>query len=194
MVMKRRLFIKRIILYGRIALAVILILIIAVSDRELAFFWLPIILASDLVILVTVKLIQQSSLKAECLAYKRLEFIRKIAELAYMYGYNTDVFYRRICETMHLEELKKNSVMDFNFEMGKHRFLKRMDDLSMDDAEFYCLIKSGFTTRELSIILGHRNPKSIYVKKCRLMKKIKKQIPKDNNPQEDSVKNQESHV
>lgn len=190
--MKTKLLIKRIILYGRIALAATLIMIIALSDRELAFFWIPIFLASDLAVWALVKLIRQSSLKAEYLACKRLEFIRQIAELTYMYGYNTDVFYRKICEMMHLDELKKNSVMDFNFELEKYRFLKKMDDLSMDDAEFYCLIKSGFSTRELSIIFGHGNPKSIYVKKCRLMKKINKQIPQNNNPSEDTAKKQES--
>ena len=112
--------------------------------------------------------------KLEHLACKRLEFIRQIAELAYVYSHDTDLFYRKICGMMHIEELKKKLVIDFNLESKKHRLLRKEDSLSQDDVEFYYLIKNDFNTRELSVIFGHRNPKSIYVKKCRLMKKIRK--------------------
>lgn len=44
--------------------------------------------------------------------------------------------------------------------------------LKREDAELWALMEIGFTARELTIIYGHTNSGSIYVKVARLRKRL----------------------
>ena len=103
------------------------------------------------------------------LADNRLELLRTIAELAYAYGSNKEGFYQKVCEAMRLSELKRRQIIDFETFKQSHNHLP----LSKKDIDFYCLLEAGFSHRELSTIYGHSNFRSVYVKKNRILHKIK---------------------
>ena len=103
------------------------------------------------------------------LAENRLALLRRIIELGYTHEPCKDLFYKKVCDLVSIEELKRHPVVDFE----AYREFHSQVPLSKDDLEFYCLLEAGFLPRELSIIYGHANPVSVYVKKHRIMSKLK---------------------
>jgi len=103
------------------------------------------------------------------LAHNRLELMRKIIEMSYVYEPRKDVFHRKVCDLVRISELKRHLIVDFESYCKRHAHLP----LSKSDLEFCCLLEAGFSHKELSIIYSHTNEHSIYVKKARIMKKLK---------------------
>ena len=114
--------------------------------------------------------------KKDCseLADNRLELLRKIIELAYLHEHHKNIFYSKVCELVNIAELKRHPIVDFEAYCKHHS----KSPLGKDDSEFHCLLEAGFTLKELGVIYGHSNPISIYVKKHRIMSKLKS-VPED---------------
>jgi len=114
---------------------------------------------------------RQGAKKKYCseLADNRLELLRRIIELAYIHEPHKDIFYNKVCELVGIAELKRRHIVDFE----AYRKLHGKSPLGKDDLEFHCLLEAGFTPKELGVIYGHSNPVSIYVKKHRIMSKLK---------------------
>ncbi len=120
----------------------------------------------------------------ERIALGRLMFIRKLIDLAYSYGHDKELFYRKFVETIDLPTLKKHEIV----EIGEHaldrdeKAVLRNPRFSTKEVELRCLEKQGFNQREMSIILGMKNPGSIRVKLHRLHKKLNREIDGVANP------------
>ena len=103
------------------------------------------------------------------MADNRLELLRKIIELGYTHKSRKDIFYSKVCELVRISELKRSQIVDFEPCLDTEHKLH----LSRKDLEFYCLLEAGFSDKELSIVYGHSNFRSIYVKKNRILHKMK---------------------
>ena len=103
------------------------------------------------------------------LADNRLELLRKIIELGYTHESRKEIFYSKVFELLRISELKRKPIVDFE---AYHKSENKLH-LSKKDLEFYCLLEAGFSDKELSVIYGHSNFRSIYTKKHRILHKIK---------------------
>ncbi|GHV01684.1 hypothetical protein FACS1894159_09870 [Bacteroidia bacterium] len=103
------------------------------------------------------------------LADNRLELLRHIIELSYVHKPRKNLFYDKVCEMVHISELKRRNIIDFDAAKTSSCDLP----LRGKDLEFFCLLQEGFTQRELSVVYDMSNPHSIYVKKHRIMSKLK---------------------
>lgn len=116
--------------------------------------------------------------RREKLQSKRLLLLRRLIDYSYTYKYDKDLFYRKFCEEINIDKLKKYNLINLG-EIIKEQDLvekpikqKKIEKLSQDDYEFMCLLNEGFTSRELSVIFGLSHPQSIYVKRHRIRTRL----------------------
>lgn len=116
--------------------------------------------------------------RREKLQSKRLLLLRRLIDYSYTYKYDKDLFYKKFCEEINIDKLKKYNLINLG-EIIKEQDLsekpikqKKIEKLSQDDYEFMCLLNEGFTSRELSVIFGLSHPQSIYVKRHRIRTRL----------------------
>ena len=134
----------------------------------------------------------------ECIAENRLNRLKHLIYLSYLYESRKDIFFRKFRESVRLEELKKKSIVTFTYDpkqiadfilqknlladkanisydptkISKNILTKHIDDfLSAKDREILTLMACGFLEKELHVILEMKNPASIHVKLHRIRKK-----------------------
>lgn len=105
------------------------------------------------------------------LADERLKYIRQIIELCYIHSSNPSKFRNKVVDMVSIEGLNASKIIDYA-SLIKSCSDKERECLSHADLQLYCLLKEGFTPKELTMVYNHANPTSIYVKKSRLLKKI----------------------
>ena len=95
----------------------------------------------------------------------RLALIKKLISLAYLYSDNGR-FYRKFTECINITSLKDQGVIEID-RAGEGI------SLSKKEVELYTLMQNGFTPQEISVILGEKDVNNVYVRQCRLRKKLK---------------------
>lgn len=95
----------------------------------------------------------------------KLALIRRLISLAYLYSDNGK-FYRRFTECINIASLRDHGIIEINNTTGEML-------LSKNELELYSLMQYGFTPQEISVILGEKDVNNVYVKQCRLRKKLK---------------------
>ncbi len=134
----------------------------------------------------------------ERIAQNRLNHLKYLIYLSYLYESRKDIFFRKFRESVRLEELKKKSIVTFTYDpeqiadfilqknlladkanisydptkISKKILSKHIDNfLSAKDREILTLMACGFLEKELHVILEMKNPASIHVKLHRIRKK-----------------------
>lgn len=116
--------------------------------------------------------------RREKLQSKRLLLLRRLIDYSYTYKYDKDLFYKKFCEEINIDKLKKYNLINLGEIIKEQDLLekpikqKKIEKLSQDDYEFMCLLNEGFTSRELSVIFGLSHPQSIYVKRHRIRARL----------------------
>ncbi len=102
--------------------------------------------------------------------------VREMIDLAYLYGSDTDKFYRKFIETINVKSLQQRGVIDPDVLLHTPKYNLMCSELKKEDAELWTLLKAGFTTRELMMVYGHTNINSVYVKVNRLRKRLDRKM------------------
>ncbi len=109
----------------------------------------------------------------ERIALGRLALIRKLISLAHVYEHDKELFYKKFVETVDTSTLRKHEVFEMVFPNQNNL---PTSSIEQKDVELFCLKEQGFTTEELCVILGLKNPNSLYVKLHKLRKKMKQPL------------------
>ncbi len=102
--------------------------------------------------------------------------VREMIDMAYLYEGDSEKFYCKFIEIIHVKSLRERGVIDPDMLLQTPRYNRMCRELKCDDAELWALLKAGFTTRELMMIYGHTNINSIYVKVNRLRKRLDRKM------------------
>lgn len=141
-----------------------------------------------------VKEYQQSKHISEC----RLNHLKYLIHLCYLHESKKEIFYRKFKESITIEELKKNYIVNFAYtpeqianyilynnilsgnanidydpaETSRKLLIERISgSLSDKEMEMLSLLASGFTPKELNVVFGMKHHMSISVKIHRIRKK-----------------------
>ena len=128
----------------------------------------------------------------------RLNHLKFLMHSGYLYESKKEIFYRKFRESVTLEELKRNSIIDFTYspeqiadyilhgnvlsgnanidynpaEISRKILVERISgSLSGKEMEMLSFLASGFTLKELNVIFGMKHHMSISVKIHRIRKK-----------------------
>ena len=137
---------------------------------------------------------QQIEYVSEC----RLKYLRHLIDLCYLYESRNEIFYKKFRESIKLNEIKKNCIINFMYtpeqiaeyiihlsvlsgntninydptEIDKINLIRHISDrLSPQEMEIISLLAHGFTAKELNVIFGLKHHQSINVKIHRIRKK-----------------------
>lgn len=106
------------------------------------------------------------------LAEQRIRLLRRLLELAYVYGYDPALFLKRFREEMHINHLECCDVL---YDEADRRQFDAMRSgrlpITEKDMAMCILLEKGFTAQEISVIYGTRDCNSIYVRHSRIRKK-----------------------
>ena len=111
----------------------------------------------------------------EKLPHEPNSLIVGLVGLAFTYGHDLETFHKKFVEMVNVENLKRYKVIEVSEQALKddaHGLDIDPAHLNQKELEMYCLTKCGFTSREMAVIYGIKSINSIYVKKCRLKKKL----------------------
>lgn len=105
--------------------------------------------------------------------------VKKLIRLAFVYGYDPEIFFRRFMEAVHIDSLREFLLID----SGNREEMDGLpesqsgeipaDKLTREERELLNLIEQGFSAQELAVIYGVDNPNAVYVKRYRINKKMK---------------------
>ncbi len=109
----------------------------------------------------------------ERIALGRLALIRKLISLAHVYEHDKELFYKKFVETVDTSTLRKHEVIEM---VGQDQNNLPTSSIEPKDVELFCLKEQGFTTEELCVIFGLKNPNSLYVKLHKLRKKLNQKV------------------
>ncbi len=98
--------------------------------------------------------------------------LREMIDMAYVYECDREKFYYKFLEKISVESLRERGIIDPEAVSRQPRYNLMCGRLKREDAELWALMEIGFTARELTIIYGHTNSGSIYVKVARLRKRL----------------------
>lgn len=108
----------------------------------------------------------------------RLALIRELINLAFLYGHDTDLFYRKFIQTVGISSLKEKHIFEIPEEVSENaeQLALREKRLSEEEIEMCNLEKCGFTDEELCILYGYKNKNSIYVRRYRINRKLNRKL------------------
>ncbi|MDR2936463.1 MAG: hypothetical protein LBU80_03870 [Rikenellaceae bacterium] len=111
-------------------------------------------------------------------SHRRLALIRELIGLAFLYGHDTELFYRRFIQAVGIRSLKEKQIIGIPEEVleNAEQLALREGRLSEAEIEMCSLEKCGFTDEELCILYGYKNKNSIYVKRCRINRKLNRKL------------------
>ena len=128
----------------------------------------------------------------------RLKHLKRLIDLCYLYESKKDIFYRKFRESITLDELKKNYIVDFTYtpeqiakyilhdnilsgnanidynpaEINKKNLVRHIStSLSAKEMEMLSLMAYGFNSKELNVVFGMKHHMSMSVKIHRIRKK-----------------------
>lgn len=119
--------------------------------------------------------------KCERTAKKRLELIREVIDIVYSYSFDEELLERKILKAVKAEKLIDSEIVNMDTVMPNNNKPDNSGAITKDDVDFYCLLRSGFSMRELSVVYGNATQKSLYVRKHRVLKKFEKTKPASPN-------------
>lgn len=120
-----------------------------------------------------------------------MQLLRRLLNLAYVYGYNPELFMNKFREEVNISHLHYCDVI-CNYDDQKQLTLMaaRKDPLKNQDALLFILLNKGFTPQELSVIYGMASCNSIYVRCSRIRKRyrmVKTEEPHTQTPQSHEI-------
>ncbi|WP_295940241.1 hypothetical protein [uncultured Alistipes sp.] len=108
------------------------------------------------------------------LAWQRMQLLRKLLDLAYVYGSNPPLFLKRFREEVNINHLNCYDVICDYADQQQIDAMK-LRNLSIKDQDILLciLLNKGFTPQELSVIYGTASCNSIYVRCSRIRKQCR---------------------
>lgn len=105
------------------------------------------------------------------LAWQRMQLLRRLLQLAYVYGPNPALFLKKFQEEVSIGHLECCDVICNYSEQRQLEAVKSNNrTVKNRDALLCILINKGFTPQELSVVYGMSNYNSIYVRYSRIRK------------------------
>lgn len=106
------------------------------------------------------------------LARQRMQLLRRLLTLAYVFGSNPALFLKKFREEVDIRRLESCDVL-CNYQDQRQLESRKADGhtLNRQDMLLCILLEKGFTPQELSVMYGMKNHNSIYVRHARIRKK-----------------------
>lgn len=99
-----------------------------------------------------------------------VNIIRSLISLTCKYSSNKELFFKKIMDIIHVDELKRLHIIDTDtMDCGDIN----IDKLNPEERVVYSLMDYGFTAQEINVICRHKSINSTYVKQYRIRKKLK---------------------
>lgn len=109
----------------------------------------------------------------ETQAADRLQYIRTLIEIVYIYKHDTQLMLKHLQAEMTIKRLLNSHVVADKCDERYPGGIK----CTKKDKLLYMLYQEGFSTKELCVLFELNNLNSVYVKCCRMNKKMKTETP-----------------
>lgn len=102
-------------------------------------------------------------------------FIKELIRIAFVFGHDKNLFHKKVFEAFNVNSLKEKGIVQIEEDLLEEDLRNALNEHKLSEKEFElcCLLAQGFSPDEITVMLGLKNSRSVYVKQSRINKKLK---------------------
>ncbi len=102
-------------------------------------------------------------------------FVKELIRIVYAFGGNKDLFHKKVIEVLDVNSLKEKGIVQIEDGVLSERLRRALNEKKLSEKEYVlcCLWEQGFSPKEITLMLGLKNNRSVYVKQSRIKKKLR---------------------